>query len=94
LEFTFSREPMRLSFAWRSRQRGDIFKIAVGEGALIVAFGLSVGLAGSVAPTRLLQNHALWCEPCGCDYKCDDFGIVGSRRHGGMFSSSAEAYAG
>ncbi len=37
-------------------QRGDILKIAVGEGALIVAFGLAAGLAGSLVLTRFLQT--------------------------------------
>jgi putative ABC transport system permease protein len=37
-------------------QRGDILKIAVGEGAVLVAFGLFAGLVGSVLLTRFLQT--------------------------------------
>jgi putative ABC transport system permease protein len=44
-------------------QRGDIFKIAVGEGALILAFGLFAGLAGSVALTRFLQTMLFGVKP-------------------------------
>lgn len=37
-------------------QRNDILKIAVGEGAVIVIFGLAAGLLGSLALTRFLQT--------------------------------------
>src|ERR1700736_3926298 len=37
-------------------QRNDILKIAVGEGAVIVIFGLAAGLVGSLALTRFLQT--------------------------------------
>jgi predicted permease len=37
-------------------QRGDILKIAAGEGALIVMFGLFAGLMGSLILTRFLQT--------------------------------------
>jgi predicted permease len=37
-------------------QRNDILKIAVGEGAVIVVFGLAAGLAGSLVLTRFLQT--------------------------------------
>ena len=44
-------------------QRGDILKIAVGEGALIVAFGLAAGLAGSLVLTRFLQTMLFDVKP-------------------------------
>jgi putative ABC transport system permease protein len=44
-------------------QRGDIFKIALGEGVLIVAFGLLAGLAGSLALTRFLQTMLFDVKP-------------------------------
>jgi putative ABC transport system permease protein len=37
-------------------QRADILKIAVGDGAMIVIFGLAAGLVGSLALTRFLQT--------------------------------------
>jgi putative ABC transport system permease protein len=44
-------------------QRGDILRIAVGEGALIVAFGLAAGLAGSLVLTRFLQTMLFDVKP-------------------------------
>jgi predicted permease len=37
-------------------QRGDILRIAVGEGALVVAFGIASGIIGSAIFTRFLQS--------------------------------------
>ena len=71
-------------------QRAEIFKIAVGEGALIVAFGLAAGFVGSLVLTRFLQTMLF-------DVKSTDpitlghFGIVGSGRDGGMFYSRTES---
>lgn len=44
-------------------QRGDILKIAVGEGALIVVYGLAPGLAGSLVLTRFLQTMLFDVKP-------------------------------
>jgi putative ABC transport system permease protein len=37
-------------------QRLDIFRMAVGEGMLLVAIGLAVGLAGAVTLTRFVRT--------------------------------------
>lgn len=44
-------------------QRLDILKIAVGEGAVIVVFGLLAGLAGSLVLTRFLQTMLFEVKP-------------------------------
>jgi predicted permease len=44
-------------------QRGDILKIAMAEGALIVVFGLAAGLAGSLVLTRFLQTMLFNVRP-------------------------------
>jgi putative ABC transport system permease protein len=57
MAYTFSRRTNEIGIRMAmGAQRADIFKIAVAEGALVVAFGLFAGLAGSLALTRLLQT--------------------------------------
>jgi ABC-type antimicrobial peptide transport system permease subunit len=45
------------------RSAANIFKIALGEGVLIVTFGLLAGLAGSLALTRFLQTMLFDVKP-------------------------------
>ena len=64
MAYTFSRRTNEISIRMAmGAQRGDIFKIAVGEGALILAFGLFAGVVGSVALTRFLQSMLIGVKP-------------------------------
>ena len=64
MAYTFSRRTNEIGIRMAmGAQRGDIFKIAVGEGALILAFGLFAGVVGSVALTRFLQSMLFGVEP-------------------------------
>jgi ABC-type antimicrobial peptide transport system permease subunit len=44
-------------------QRSDILKVALGEGARIVAFGVAAGLIGSAILTRFLQTLLFEIKP-------------------------------
>jgi putative ABC transport system permease protein len=44
-------------------QRSDILRIAVGEGALVVAIGIVSGLIGSAILTRFLQSMLFDVKP-------------------------------
>ncbi|HXN54336.1 MAG TPA: ABC transporter permease [Candidatus Acidoferrum sp.] len=64
MAYTFSQRTNEIGIRMAmGAQRGDILKIAVGEGALIVAFGLAAGLAGSLALTRFLQTMLFDVKP-------------------------------
>jgi putative ABC transport system permease protein len=64
MAYTFSRRTNEIGIRMAmGAQRGDIFKIAVAEGALIVAFGLSAGLASSLVLTRFLQTMLFGVNP-------------------------------
>jgi putative ABC transport system permease protein len=57
MAYTFSRRTNEIGIRMAmGAQRADIFRIAVGEGAMIVAFGLAAGLVGSLLLTRFLQS--------------------------------------
>jgi putative ABC transport system permease protein len=56
MAYTFSQRTNEIGIRMAmGAQPGDILKIAVGEGAMIVVFGLVAGLAGSLVLTRFLQ---------------------------------------
>jgi putative ABC transport system permease protein len=64
MAYTFSQRTNEIGIRMAmGAQRGDIFRIAVGEGALIVAFGLAGGLAGSLVLTRFLQTMLFDVRP-------------------------------
>jgi putative ABC transport system permease protein len=64
MAYTFSQRTNEIGIRMAmGAQRGDILKIAVGEGALIVAFGLAAGLAGSLVLTRFLQTMLFDVKP-------------------------------
>jgi putative ABC transport system permease protein len=57
MAYTFSQRTNEIGIRLAmGAQRGDILKLAVGEGAILVAFGLFAGLLGSLALTRFLQT--------------------------------------
>lgn len=57
MAYTFSRRTNEIGIRIAmGAQRMDILKIAFAEGALLVAFGVLVGLLGSFALTRFLQS--------------------------------------
>src|ERR1700731_3825642 len=57
MAYTFSQRTNEIGIRMAmGAQRNDILKIAVGEGAVIVIFGLAAGLLGSLALTRFLQT--------------------------------------
>jgi putative ABC transport system permease protein len=57
MAYTFSQRTNEIGIRMAmGAQRTDILKIAVGEGALIVVFGLASGLIGSLVLTRFLQT--------------------------------------
>ena len=57
MAYTFSRRTNEIGIRMAmGAQPRDILRIAFGEGALIVAFGLFAGLAGSLILTRFLQT--------------------------------------
>jgi ABC-type antimicrobial peptide transport system permease subunit len=57
MAYTFSQRTreigIRMTFG---AQRGDILRLALGEGALLVVFGIAAGLAGALVLTRFLQS--------------------------------------
>jgi putative ABC transport system permease protein len=57
MAYTFSQRTreigIRMTFG---AQRGDILRLALGEGALLVVFGIATGLAGALVLTRFLQS--------------------------------------
>ena len=64
MAYTFSQRTNEIGIRMAmGAQRGDILKIAVGEGALIVAFGLGAGLVGSLVLTRFLQTMLFNVKP-------------------------------
>jgi putative ABC transport system permease protein len=57
MAYTFTRRINEIGIRMAmGAQRRDILKIALGEGARIVAFGLLAGLVGSLLLTRFLQT--------------------------------------
>jgi ABC-type antimicrobial peptide transport system permease subunit len=57
MAYTFSRRTNEIGIRIAmGAQRMDILKIAFADGALLVAFGVLVGLLGSFALTRFLQS--------------------------------------
>jgi putative ABC transport system permease protein len=64
MAYTFSQRTNEIGIRMAmGAQRGDILKIAVGEGALIVIVGLVAGLVGSLALTRFLQTMLFNVKP-------------------------------
>jgi predicted permease len=57
MSYTFSQRRNEIGIRLAmGAQRGDILRLAVGEGALVVAVGVVSGLVGSAMLTRLLQS--------------------------------------
>ncbi|HEY6389414.1 MAG TPA: FtsX-like permease family protein [Candidatus Acidoferrum sp.] len=57
MTYTFSRRTNEIGIRMAmGAQRSDILRIAVGEGALVVAVGVVAGLAGSAVMTRFLRS--------------------------------------
>ena len=57
MTYTFSRRTNEIGIRMAmGAQRRDILRLAVGEGALVVAVGVIAGLAGSVVITRFLRS--------------------------------------
>jgi putative ABC transport system permease protein len=57
MAYTFSQRTNEIGIRMAmGAQRGDILKIAVSEGAMIVVFGVTAGLMGSLILTRFLQT--------------------------------------
>jgi predicted permease len=57
MTYTFSRRTNEIGIRMAmGAQRSDILRLAVGEGALVVAVGVIAGLAGSLVMTRFLQS--------------------------------------
>jgi predicted permease len=64
MAYTFSRRTNEIGIRMAmGAQRRDIFKIAVGEGLVIVGFGLATGLIGSFVLTRFLQTMLFNVKP-------------------------------
>jgi putative ABC transport system permease protein len=64
MAYTFSRRTNEIGIRLAmGAQRSDILKIALGEGAFIVFFGLIAGLLGSLALTRFLQTMLFHVKP-------------------------------
>jgi putative ABC transport system permease protein len=64
MAYTFSRRINEIGIRMAmGAQRHDILKIAVGEGLLIVVFGLAAGLLGSLVLTRFLQTMLFNVKP-------------------------------
>jgi putative ABC transport system permease protein len=64
MAYTFSRRTNEIGIRMAmGAQRRDILKIAVGEGLLIVVFGLAAGLLGSFVLTRFLQSMLFNVKP-------------------------------
>jgi predicted lysophospholipase L1 biosynthesis ABC-type transport system permease subunit len=64
MAYTFSRRigefGLRMALG---AQRSDILKVALGEGARMVVFGVAAGLIGSAASTRFLQTLLFEIKP-------------------------------
>jgi putative ABC transport system permease protein len=57
MAYTFSQRTNEIGIRMAmGAQRRDILKIAAGEGALVVAFGIVAGIAGAAVFTRFLQS--------------------------------------
>jgi predicted permease len=57
MTYTFSRRTNEIGIRMAmGAQRSDILRVAVGEGALVVAVGVVAGLAGSAVMTRFLRS--------------------------------------
>lgn len=64
MAYTFSQRTNEIGIRMAmGAQRGDILRIAVAEGALIVVFGLGAGLVGSLVVTRFLQTMLFNVKP-------------------------------
>jgi putative ABC transport system permease protein len=64
MAYTFSRRTNEIGIRMAmGAQRGDILRIAVGEGAMIVVFGVTAGLMGSLILTRFLQTMLFDVKP-------------------------------
>jgi putative ABC transport system permease protein len=64
MAYTFSRRTNEIGIRMAmGAQRRDILKIAVGEGLLMVVFGLAAGLLGSFVLTRFLQSMLFNVKP-------------------------------
>src|SRR5437763_6326914 len=64
MAYTFSRRTNEIGIRMAmGAQPRDILKIALSEGAIIVAFGLAAGVIGSLALTRFLQTMLFDVKP-------------------------------
>jgi len=64
MAYTFSQRTNEIGIRMAmGAQRSDILKIAVNEGAMIVVFGVTAGLAGSFVLTRFLQAMLFDVKP-------------------------------
>ena len=64
MTYTFSRRTNEIGIRMAmGAQRSDILRIAVGEGALVVAIGVVSGLVGSAILTRFLQSMLFNVKP-------------------------------
>jgi putative ABC transport system permease protein len=64
MAYTFSQRTNEIGIRMAmGAQRGDILKIAVSEGAVIVVFGVAAGLVGSFVLTRFLQTMLFDVKP-------------------------------
>lgn len=64
MAYTFSQRTNEIGIRMAmGAQRSDILKIAVNEGATIVVFGVTAGLAGSFVLTRFLQAMLFDVKP-------------------------------
>jgi len=64
MAYTFSRRIGEIGLRMAlGAQRGDILKIVLGEGALMVVFGVAAGLIGSAILTRFLQTLLFEIKP-------------------------------
>jgi predicted permease len=64
MAYTFSQRTNEIGIRMAmGAQRGDILRIAVGEGAMVVMIGVVAGLAGSAMLTRFLQSMLFDVKP-------------------------------
>jgi putative ABC transport system permease protein len=64
MAYTFSQRTNEIGIRMAmGAQRGDILRIAVSEGAMIVVFGVTAGLIGSLILTRFLQTMLFDVKP-------------------------------
>jgi predicted permease len=64
MAYTFSQRTNEIGIRMAmGAQRSDILKIAVGEGAMIVVFGITAGVVGSFLLTRFLQTMLFDVNP-------------------------------